>query len=218
MLTLRQKIAIEKEADANKAAEDARNAELASRELLEKEKQYLESLNKLEQTTNQRKADLEAIVSDSSKGIVARNKANAELAILLSQDPSSLRAGRIKQEAAARKTSEALVKSKQAVLHSETALHHARKSRADAKKQKELAVAAAKAAEDAVPATQQAYEKANRTLEEITKKNQGGRGTLFYLHADLADSRRYLPNSQFAIAQKRADEMVHAISSSSSSL
>lgn len=216
-VTVPKKVAIEKEADATKAAEKQRQQELSSRELLAKEKEYLISLNKLEEKANQRKADLECIVSDSSKGVVARQKANAELAILLSQDSSGLRAARMKQETAAKKSSEALVSCKKAVFELESTLHLARAARAEATKRKEMAIAAARVAEEAIPSAQDAFEKASRALDDIQKKSKGGRGTVFFLNADLNEQRRYLPQSQFVIAQKRADEVMHSISSSSSS-
>ena len=205
-------VAIEKEADAARAAEVARKAELDSRRLLEKEKEYLESLNMLEETNMQRKQALEKIVEDSSKGIVTRNKANAELAILLS-NPVTLRSAMIKQEAATRKSAEASVKSKEEAINAESKLHLARSIRAQANKQKDTAIMAARSAEDTIPAAQDAYIKALRAMEEITNKSKTGRGSIFYLNADLNEQRRFLPKSQFVVAQKRVNEVMQSISS-----
>ena len=175
------------------------------------------SLNKLEETTSQRRADLESIIADSSKGIVTRNKANAELAILLSEDPSSLRAARIKQAAAERKSAEAAARSKDAMIQAEKALHGARAARKEANEQMQKAAVASRAAEEAIPKAQDAFIKASNTLEEIRNKHKSGRGTVFFLNADLNEQRRFLPRSKFVVAQKRADEAIQCIPLSSSS-
>ena len=180
---------------------------------MEKEKSYLASLHRLEETNTQRKKDLEKIVEDSSKGIVARNKANAELAILLSENPVTLRAARIKQEAATRKSAEASIKCKEKAINAECKLHEARSTRAHANKVKDKALLAARSAQDAIPAAQDAYIKALRAMEEMTKKSKTGRGSIFYLNADLNEQRRFLPKSQFVVAQKRVNEVMQSISS-----
>jgi predicted transcriptional regulator len=102
------------------------------------------------------------------------------------------------------------------MIHAESALHIARKARTEANKQREKAENAARAAHDAIIPAQLAFEKASNTLKEITKKHQGGRGTVFFLNADLNEQRRFLPKSQFVIAQKRAGDAIQSISSPSS--
>ena len=199
------------------AIEAARNAELSSRDLLEKNKIRMKSLEKLEEKTKSRRTELEAIVADSNKGIVTRNKANAELAILLSEDPMSLRTARIKQEATIRKSSEAFIKSKDAVVHFEQVLRSAKAARTEATELMKRAIASSKTAENAIPVAQLLFDRANHTLEEIRKKNAGGRGYVFFLQADLNEQRRLLPKSQFVIAQKRVDEALRKSISISSS-
>lgn len=175
------------------------------------------SLNKLEETTSQRRADLESIIADNSKGIVTRNKANAELAILLSEDPSSLRAARIKQAAVERKSAEAASKSKDAVIQAEKALHCARAAGKEANSRREIAAQALRSAEEAIPMAQDAFIKASNTLEEIKNKHKSGRGTIFFLNADLNEQKKFLPRSQFVVAQKRANEAIQCIFVPSSS-
>ncbi|KAL7484380.1 hypothetical protein ACHAW6_010013, partial [Cyclotella cf. meneghiniana] len=195
-------IAIEKEAEASRATDAARIAEQSSRALLEEETETWEALNLQEETTRKRRMDLEAIVADSKKGIVTRNKANAELAILLSEDPLQLRAARTKQETTVRKSSEALAKCEEAVEHSQVALQLAIIARAEAIKRKESALTAERAAEDFLPSARLAFEQASKALQEFTKRQQNRRGTVFFLNADLNEQRRFLPKSKFVVAQK----------------
>ena len=72
---------------------------------------------------------------------------------------------------------------------------------------------AARSAEDAIPAAQDAYIKALSAMEEITNKSKTGRGSIFYLNADLNEQRRFLPKSQFVVAQKRVNEVMQSKSS-----
>jgi hypothetical protein len=183
---------------------------------LEKERETWEALNLKEETTRKRRADLEAIVADCKKGIVTRNKANAELAILLSGDPLQLRAARIKQEAVMRKSAEALVKCKEAVEHSQVALQLAMIARAEAIKRRESALTAERAADDLIPSARFAFEQASKAVEEFTKRQQNRRGTVFFLNADLNEQRRFLPKSKFVIAQKCAVDAIEKSRSSSS--
>ncbi|KAL3785867.1 hypothetical protein HJC23_008755 [Cyclotella cryptica] len=208
-------IAIQKETEAVRATDTARRAEQCSRELLEKERETWEALDLQEEATRKRKADLEAIVADSKNGIVTRNKANAELAILLSEDPLQLRAARIRQETVMRKSAEALAKCQEAVEHSQVTLQLAMIARAEAIKRKESALAAERSAEDLIPSARIAFEQASKALQEFTERQQNRRGTVFFLHADLNEQRRFLPKSKFIIAQKCRDDTIEKSMSSS---
>jgi predicted transcriptional regulator len=105
-----------------------------------------------------------------------------------------------------RKSAEALVKHQEAVERADAALQLAMIARAEAIKRKDAAMEASRAAEDSIPAAQLAFVRAGKILDEITKKKEAGRGTVFFLNADLNESRKYLPKSKFVVAQKSAEE------------
>ncbi|KAL7532668.1 hypothetical protein ACHAXR_004772, partial [Thalassiosira sp. AJA248-18] len=207
--------ALRQELAASKAAENAKAAKIALDETKDRTDSMLEAL-KLQEEATQRKMDmLESIAADGSKGIVSRNKAKTELAILLNEDPITLRTARIQQEAASKKTTVAAKKAEQTVVLSETALERATHARKESIRLKESSLAATKKAEEAIPSAQVAFDKISKTLDEIMKKQNTGKGTLYFIQCDLNQSRKYLPKSRFVVAQKRADELVQLAESSS---
>lgn len=59
-----------------------------------------------------------------------------------------------------------------------------------------------------MPNAQSAFDRISQTLEEMTRKEAAGKGTVFFIQADLNHSRKYLPQSRFVVAQKQASELV----------
>lgn len=200
--------ALDRELTASRAAARAAEARVALDETRERAGVALEALQLEEKTANERKDDLERRGSDASNGVVSRNRAKAELAILKSEDPIALRTARIRQEAAVKKAGVAARKAEETVEQSEAALAHAASARREAVRLKEAALAATKEAEAAIPSAQAAFDRISATLQEIMKKQQTGPGTIFFIQSDLNQSRKYLPKSRFVVAQKRASELV----------
>ena len=132
--------ALSEEAAAKNAAELAKAANRSSFQSREKAREALEMLNHQEEYNKQKMLELEKIIADDSLGIVTRNKANAELAILLSEDPVQLRSARIKQEAAMKKMNDAVNKSIEVVSSSEVAFKRATNARKEAIELKESSV------------------------------------------------------------------------------
>lgn len=174
---------------------------------METEKKALEILTAQEEMAKRKRDDLEAIVTDSSKGIVARNKANAELAILKSEN-SGLRTERIKRASLLKRMNDTRSKSKQATVEADNALEGAKKTRIDAISLRESAMNAAREAEDRIPSVQAAIGRIEATLKEIMKKHDSGRGTIFFIQAELNEQRKFLPKSQFVVAQKKAEAAI----------
>lgn len=172
----------------------------------------LESLKCQEDAVKKKAEELQVIIADGSSGIVKRNKAKAELAILRNDDPITLRTARIQQEAAVNRMTLAAKKAEETVEQSETALERATHARKEAIRLKVAALAAAKNAEERIPAAQAAFETISAKLDEITKMEKTGKGSIYFIQADLNASRKYLPKQRFVVAQKRASEIIELAS------
>ena len=164
--------ALFQELSASKAAENAQTAKISLEMRQEKASSALEALNLQEESARIKREALESIASDGEKGIVSRNKAKAELTILLSGDPITLRTARIQQEAAVKKMTAAAKKAEETDKHIETALQRATHTRKEAIRLKASALVAAKKAEDEMPSARTSFNKISETLDEITKKKR----------------------------------------------
>lgn len=202
-----EKRALHQELAASEAAERAQAAKISLDVAKEKAGHALEALRLQEEATQRKKDELERAASDGTKGIVSRNKAKAELSILLSEDPIKLRTARIQQEASVNKMVAAANMAEDTLHHSETALERAAHARKEAIRLKESSLAAAKQAEMAIPSAQAAFNKISQTLDDIMKNQKAGRGTVFFIQSDLNESRKHLPKHRFIVAQKRAEEV-----------
>ena len=166
----------------------------------------LEELNLQEKTYNDKCDKLEEIGSDETLGVVKKNKAKAELAILKSEDPMPLRMAKIHQEAAVRKVTKATVKAGAATAAAETAAKLAVEARHASEQAYAEATSAARAAENAIPIAQAAFAEAERILEDVKKNNSGsGEGNLWYIDRELEEKKKFLPKSKFASAAAAAE-------------
>jgi len=143
---------------------------------------------------------LEAKAHDASTGIVARNKAAAELAALKGTDPLPLRRAKITAEAALhkvekeRKESEAATerahqdakKAAEAKANAETTARQAEAARLESEEQ-------ARQIEAAVADTIQKFEAAKEYLEEMKKKSGSRQGSIWWLTRDLQEVGKYMP-------------------------
>lgn len=173
--------------------EAARTAELAATALAESHARESEAkaaqaelqaalaeLKAQEDAYNQKKADLERRSEEG--GVVSRNKAKAELAQLLAEDPLPLRRAKISQEAAVRKAEK-------------TAL-----AAAEARAASEAAAAAAEAALDEAKAR---VDDAEAFLNEVKSRPGQAQGAIWWIERELHEARAYMPSSKGGYTKKK---------------
>ena len=150
---------------ADEAAKDADNA--AKREA--EAQAALDELNAQQKAYDDKCASLEATGSNMDLGIVKRNRAKQELAMLKAKDPLPLDRAKINQGATVRKAKKARKK--------------ADKSAAAAKESKEAAEKAFQAAED--------------QLAALTRASKGaGQGSLWFMKRELQEAKKYMTPKQ----------------------
>ena len=173
-----------------------------------------------EQAYNEKKADLERRSEEG--GVVSKNKAKAELAQLLAEDPLPLRRAKITQEAAvkkAEKATEAAVAARKEAEESAAASSKAREAAerdaaaaeqariaaehaaAAASKAAAESAAAAAAAEAAVEAAMESLKEAETYLAEVKSKPGQAFGALWWIDRELHEQRKFLPVSKGGIAK-----------------
>merc|ERR1712137_274706 len=152
------KVSAAREADAKKAKQEL---EAALAELKSQEDAY-----------NNKTAELTK--KSEQGGVVQKNKAKAELAQHLAEDPLPLRRAKINQEAAVRKAERAAAEAETARVAAETALDEAQKQLAEA----------------------EAY------LEEVRSKPGSAAGALWWIDRELHEQKKYLPTSRGGISKK----------------
>jgi len=150
---------------------EARLAERAAKQAKVELEEALAELKKQEDAYNHKKDDLTK--RSETGGMVSRNKAKAELAQHLNEDPLPLRRAKINQEAAVRKA--------------EKAAKEAEIQRAEA--EAALAAATRKVAE------------AEAYLEEVRKRPGVAYGDLWWIEKELAEQKKYLPQRKGGVAK-----------------
>lgn len=192
--------------EAAKAAEESRIAEIALSEEEQRSKVALEELKLEESKLKEKKAKLEERSNDSSLGIVKRNKAVAELNMLLSKDPLPLRTAKINKEASFHKISKLAKKASEATAAAEQCMKKAEKSRITALKSKEEALLTGKISESKIPGAQEACQSMQATLDKLLQERKIGNGTVFYLERELQDAKRFLPKQKFIAMNQIAED------------
>lgn len=179
--------AIKREAEGREAAAAAAAAkaelEVALAELHAQENAYN---NKTEELT--RKGE------DQSVGVVTRNKAKAELAQHLAEDPLPLRRAKISTEAAVKKAERTRVEA-------ENAAEAAAKARATAAAAAAESEKAKIAAEAAVEVAVSKVAEAEAFLNEVKRKPGQAQGAIWWMERELYEQRKYLPASKGGIAK-----------------
>jgi len=128
-------------------------------------------VNAQESAREQRTAELTR--KSSEGGVVAQNKAKAELAQHLAEDPLPLRKAKVTLEAALKK---------------------AEKARAPFE-------AATKIAEEALERTRQKVAEAEAYLEEVKKKPGSSHGSIFWMERELFEKKKFLPERKGGISK-----------------
>jgi len=167
-------IQVQKTAEEAAAREkDAKAAELASKQAQQELVAAGAELKAQEDAYNNKKADLERRSQEG--GVVAMNKAKAELATLLAEDPLPLRRAKISNDAAIKKAEKAVIASQEATA----------------------AAAAAKAAADAsVEDAKRQVDEAEKFLEYVRNKPGSAQGALWWIDRELHEARAYLPTTK----------------------
>ena|SRR3990167_4865968 len=192
--------------EAAEALREAEAAEVAARsaesEAKQKEqesliaKQELEAalkeLQAQEKAYNDKKADLEK--KSEEGGVVSRNKAKAELAQHLAEDPLPLRKAKITQEAAVKKAERAA----QAAADSRVAAEKATAAAVSAKQESARAKAAA---EDAVEDAKKKVKEAEDFLDEVKSKPGQAQGAIWWIERELHEAKKYKPTSKGGISK-----------------
>lgn len=182
------------EQEAAKSEQDARNAAAAAAAAKAELEVALAELKAQEDAYNAKTEDLTRKGNDESIGIVTRNKAKAELAQHLAEDPLPLRKAKITQEAAVKKAERTRIESEQAAERAA----EARKVAAAAAVESERAKVAAEAAvEEAAKKVGEAEE----FLQEVKRKPGQAQGAIWWLERELYEQRKYLPASRGGIAK-----------------
>jgi len=149
--------------ESDRQAKIARDAEAPFKAAQEEVDAALADVKAQEDAREKKTADLNRRSNEG--GVVAQNKAKAELAQHLAEDPLPLRKAKITLEAALKK---------------------AEKARAPFE-------AATKIAEEALERTRQRVEEAETYLEEVKKRPGTSHGSIFWIERELNEKKAYLP-------------------------
>ena len=217
----------QREAQAKQDAEAAVAREGEAKAAQEELAAALAELQAQEKAYNDKKTDLER--KSEEGGVVSRNKAKAELAQHLAEDPLPLRRAKITQEAAVKKAERATqaaaeareaaqasaVASSRARQEAEQAANQATDARQKAEKDaqaasraREAATAAANAsaaakaeADAAVDAAAKRLGEAEEYLNEVRSRPGQAFGALWWIDRELHEQKKYLPVSKGGIAK-----------------
>jgi len=200
-----EQLALLSEEDATKAAATARDAEMKFTQAKEAAEKCLEVVRNQENLVASKRLELESIANDDTKGVVKRNRAKAELAVMNTEDPLPLRSARIQNEAAVKRSQKSMEISRNAAVAAEETKLNSQMTRNLAIKSKNKALEAAKALDQVIPEAQQAFSELRIMLEEMIQKHRESKGLLFYIEREIQDAEQYLPkrgNAQLALTHK----------------
>jgi chromosome segregation ATPase len=192
------------EAEAVARENEAREREAPFKAAQEELEAALNDVRLQEEAYNHRTSELQARSEEG--GVVARNKAKAELAQHLAEDPLPLRRAKVTVEAATKKAEkarapfEAATKSAEAARAAATASAlEASKARQAAEAAKQAAEVAKQAADDAVEEARERVAEAEAYLDEIKSRPGCAHGSMWWIERELHEAKRYLPESKGGI-------------------
>jgi len=165
----------ESKAACELAIEQEKIAQQRKKEAIQAQQELEAALAELkaqEDAFNSKKAELER--KSEEGGVVSKNKAKAELAQLLSEDPLPLRRAKITTEAAVKK----------------------------AERTRVAAEEAAEQASNSRVAAEARVEEAEAYLNEIKARAGSAQGAIWWMERELHEQRKYLPSSKGGIAKK----------------
>ncbi|KAL6065555.1 Merozoite surface protein 3a [Balamuthia mandrillaris] len=177
-----------REREAKQKEQEAREQEAPFKAAQEEVDAALAEVNSQEESRRLRTEELER--KSKEGGVVQQNKAKAELAQHLAEDPLPLRKAKITLEAA-------LKKAEKARAPFEAATKQAEQARAAAEEAAREAERAKAAAEEALAEATRRLEEAEAYLEEA--KNRLPQGQIWWLDRELQERRKYLPKAKGGI-------------------
>jgi len=190
----------QKQEAASKAAEEDARAAQAELEAA------LAEVKAQEDAYNQKKESLEKKCNEG--GVVSKNKAKAELAQHLAEDPLPLRRAKITQEAAVKRADRATQAAAQAAnlasaarADAERAAAEATSARKSAEAAREASAKANLAAEAALNDATQKLADAEAYLQEVKSRPGCAHGAIWWIDRELHEQRKYLPTSKGGIAK-----------------
>jgi DNA repair exonuclease SbcCD ATPase subunit len=183
-----------KESDAKKAEADAKTKE-SEAEAAKKELEAALAVLKREEDAYNSKTEELKNKSENAGGVVAQNKAKAELAQHLASPTLPLQKAKITTEAAVKKSE----KARQAATDSRVAAEAATQKAIEARASSERAKAAA---EDAVEEARKKVDEAEAFLQEVKAKPGNAQGALWWIERELHEARAYLPTAKGGYAKK----------------
>src|SRR3990167_2283278 len=191
----------QREVQAQKDAEAAKVAELDAQAAQRELEAALAEVHAQEQAYNAKKADLEK--KSEEGGVVSRNKAKAELAQHLAEDPLPLRKAKITQEAAvkrAERTTQAAAEARKAAEASSAASSKARAQAEEdsrqASKARQAAEADAQAASNARQSASQAREAAEAAARASAKAKEEADQAVEAARQRLQEAEDYLAEAK----------------------
>ncbi|ELR19671.1 TolAlike protein [Acanthamoeba castellanii str. Neff] len=153
----------------------------------------LADVNAQESARDSRTAELQR--KSTEGGIVQQNKAKAELAQHLAEDPLPLRKAKITLEAA-------LKRAEKARAPFEAATQAAVAARQAAEQARREAEVARQAAEAALDDARQKVEEAEAYLAEVKAKPGSPLGAIWWMETELEEQKKYLPSSKGGVAKR----------------
>ena len=154
---------------AKTAADAAAKAHNEATKAEEVAKEALAELEAQQKAFDDKVAQLTATGENMELGIVKRNRAKQELAMLKAKDPLPLDRAKINQGAAVRKVKKARMKAEKT----------------------------AAASKEEYAKANEAFKKAETDLAVITKQTKGaGQGTLWFMQRELAEAKKYMTPKQ----------------------
>merc|ERR1712137_1292156 len=188
-----------REAESQQAAEASKKKEAesqqaagAARAAQQELEEALRALQAEEKAYNDKKEELER--KSTQGGVVSMNKAKAELAQHLAEDPLPLRRAKITAEAAVKRAD----KARQAA---EEAAKEASQARQAAESARQASAVAKAKAEEALAAAEAKFKEAEAYLEEVKSRPGCAHGAIWWMDRELHEQRKYLPTSRGGIAK-----------------
>jgi len=167
-------------AEAARKEKAAIQAEKEAKEAKAEQERTLAEVQAQEAAYNSKTTELKRKTEEG--GLVAQNKAKAELAAHLAEDPLPLRRAKITNEAAVKKADKAAKAAEEATA---------------------AASAARAAAEAAVDEAASKVDEAEAYLQEVKNKPGSAQGALWWIDRELHEARAYLPTSKGGYAKKK---------------
>lgn len=175
--------------------------------------QALNRVKDEEDSFHSKMEELKSKALNQSLGIVQRNKAKAELAVLQTQDPLPLRKARIENEHAIKQFEKMREKAELSLKMADETQQKAWASAQKARDAKDFAMITATEAEYAIPIAQGKLDDCKLLLQDLISKQANAFGTIFYIDRELKEAAKFLPKQKLAHMMEAAEETKKQISS-----